>query len=84
MSRISSSRHYYCSFTTLQLKYPIAILRFIQKAFSYILPVMYAWVDFDNCFTSVLEDGWYLSNIPQGLTSHNTNFKNKDLTICKF
>jgi hypothetical protein len=84
MSRTSSRRHYYRSFTKLQLKCPIAILRFIQKPFSYILPAMYAWVDFDTCFISVLEDGICLSTTPQGLTSHNTNFKNKDLTICKF
>ena len=45
---------------------------------------MYAWVDFDTCFTSVLEDVICLSTTPQGLTSHNMNFKNKDLTICYF
>lgn len=45
---------------------------------------MDARVDLDTCFTSVLEDGICLSTIPQGLTSHNMNFKNKDLTICKF
>jgi hypothetical protein len=79
MSRTSSRPHYYHSFTKLQLKCPIA--RFIQKPFLYILP---AWVDIYTCFTTVLEDGICLSTTPQGLTSHNTNFKNKDLTICKF
>lgn len=41
---------------------------------------MYAWYLLHLCA------GGYvcLSITPQGHTSHNTNFKNKDLTICKF